>query len=69
MDEDGQVAYIQHVAVPSQADIEALLLERKKNELAEKYVGSALVEQAKVADAIVGFERFAHDEDEEGNGD
>jgi len=60
--DDGQVVHIQHVAVPSQSEIEQLLLERKKIELTEKYLGSSLADQAKSADALIGFEKFVDGE-------
>jgi len=58
MGDDGQMVQIQHVAVPSQAEIEELLLARKKMELAEKYLGASLEDQARTGDALVGFEKF-----------
>uniref|UniRef100_A0A183EJB6 ABC transporter ATP-binding protein n=1 Tax=Gongylonema pulchrum TaxID=637853 RepID=A0A183EJB6_9BILA len=39
--EDGKKTFIQHVVVPSQKEIESLILGRKKALLFEKYVGSS----------------------------
>lgn len=39
--EDGKKTFVQHVVVPSQNEIESLILERKKAQLFEKYIGSS----------------------------
>ncbi|KAK6107471.1 Isy1-like splicing family protein [Brugia malayi] len=39
--DDGKKTFIQHVVVPSQKEIENLILERKKAQLFEKYVGNS----------------------------
>ncbi|OZC12112.1 Isy1-like splicing family protein [Onchocerca flexuosa] len=39
--DDGKKTFIQHVVVPSQKEIENLILERKKAQLFDRYVGSS----------------------------
>jgi len=47
--------YISHVPVPSQREVEDVLVRRKKQELLDKYVSDSLIHQSVEAKALMGF--------------
>lgn len=49
-----QPRFIAHVPVPTQKEVEQALLERRKQELIEKYASESLVVQTKEAGAMLG---------------
>jgi len=52
--ESGDQTFIAHVPVPSQKDVENLLLERKKQELMERYASELLQSQSTQAKTLLG---------------
>ncbi|KAK3921886.1 Pre-mRNA-splicing factor ISY1-like protein [Frankliniella fusca] len=50
-----QPRFIAHVPVPSQKEVEQALLERRKQELLEKYASESLVKQSKEASDMLGM--------------
>lgn len=52
--EGGDQKFVAHVPVPSQKDVEILLLERKKQELMERYASELLQSQSNQAKALLG---------------
>lgn len=54
-DEGEDEAHVAHVPVPSQKDIEDMLIRRRKKELLEKYTSKTLVQQAEESKALLGF--------------
>lgn len=55
MDTDGPARFIAHVPVPSQKEVEAALLQRKKQELLEKYASSDLIGESNEAKMLLGL--------------
>lgn len=57
-DNEGQdeMNFVSHVPVPSQEEVEALLVQRKKMELLEKYASETLMQQSQDAKTLLGLE-------------
>ncbi|XP_064012393.1 pre-mRNA-splicing factor ISY1 homolog [Pogoniulus pusillus] len=53
--EEGQPKFIAHVPVPSQQEIEAALVRRKKMELLQKYASETLMAQSEEAKTLLGL--------------
>lgn len=51
---DGAKRFVSHVPVPTQKDVEQMLLERKKNELLERYASELLQAQSSTAKTLMG---------------
>ena len=52
----GQVPFLSHVEVPSQQEVEDMLVSRKKQELLEKYASEALQQQSQDAKTLLGLQ-------------
>lgn len=50
-----EVNFVSHVPVPSQEEVEAMLVQRKKRELLEKYASETLMQQSQDAKALLGL--------------
>ncbi|EDO45398.1 predicted protein [Nematostella vectensis] len=48
-------SFVAHVPVPSQKEVEELLVQRKKRELLDKYASEALMQQSQEAKALLGL--------------
>ncbi|CAB3998657.1 pre-mRNA-splicing factor ISY1 homolog [Paramuricea clavata] len=55
-EEQDEVNFVSHVPVPSQEEVEALLVQRKKMELLEKYASETLMQQSQDAKALLGLQ-------------
>ncbi|XP_013763239.1 pre-mRNA-splicing factor ISY1 homolog [Pundamilia nyererei] len=53
--EDGGLAFIAHVPVPSQKEVEEALVRRKKMELLQRYASETLQAQSQEARALLGL--------------
>ena len=51
-----EVNFVSHVPVPSQEEVEALLVQRKKMELLEKYASETLMQQSQDAKTLLGLQ-------------
>ncbi|XP_046856759.1 pre-mRNA-splicing factor ISY1 homolog [Xenia sp. Carnegie-2017] len=54
-EEQDESKFVSHVAVPSQEEVEALLVQRKKMELLEKYASETLMQQSQDAKTLLGL--------------
>lgn len=48
-------SFVSHVPVPSQQEVEEMLIRRKKRELLEQYTSEALMQQGEEAKALLGY--------------
>ncbi|PAA56546.1 hypothetical protein BOX15_Mlig007313g1 [Macrostomum lignano] len=62
-------SYRAHVPVPSQKEIEAALLERKKAILLNQYMTDDMIERARETEAMLGVQTDEAEQDEEENDD
>lgn len=53
--EEGNQPFVAHVPVPSQKEVEEMLVQRKKMELLEKYASETLIQQSQEAKALLGL--------------
>ncbi|XP_016410363.1 pre-mRNA-splicing factor ISY1 homolog [Sinocyclocheilus rhinocerous] len=53
--EDGSQSFVAHVPVPSQKEVEAALVRRKKMERLQKYTSESLMAQSEEATALLGL--------------
>ncbi|XP_031557979.1 pre-mRNA-splicing factor ISY1 homolog [Actinia tenebrosa] len=52
---EGEQTFVSHVPVPSQQEVEQMLVHRKKMELLDKYASEALIQQSQEAKALLGI--------------
>lgn len=52
---DESQSFVAHVPVPSQKEVEEMLVQRKKMELLEKYASETLMQQSQEAKALLGL--------------
>ncbi|KAK3736674.1 hypothetical protein QZH41_020403, partial [Actinostola sp. cb2023] len=52
---DGDQSFVSHVPVPTQQEVEQILVQRKKMELLDKYASEALIQQSQEAKALLGL--------------